>query len=99
MKQNLITIKCPNCGREYLPVEIYLPNQFFGNPKSIVRDDKNITFVDDLYNLDEEYMCDSCNTKFKVHAHLSFDTEVVYDIFDEDYTTELYSDRCSLNED
>ena len=31
-------IKCPVCGREYLPVEIFVPNAFFGEPDVVKRD-------------------------------------------------------------
>lgn len=71
-------IKCPVCGQQYHPTEIYLPNEFFGKPKEIVKDDSGqISYVlgKDM-NLEEEYICDNCNTKFKVTADISFETSV-----------------------
>jgi uncharacterized OB-fold protein len=32
MNEKFEKIVCPKCGREYLPVEIYYPNSFFGKP-------------------------------------------------------------------
>ena len=32
-------IVCPQCGMEYLPAEIYLPNYLLGKPTRIVRDE------------------------------------------------------------
>ena len=34
------TIRCPHCGCEYLPAEIYLPNDFLGYPTNIIKDEK-----------------------------------------------------------
>ena len=33
-------IKCPYCGAEYLPEEIYYPDSFFGKPRDIVKNSK-----------------------------------------------------------
>lgn len=33
-----LVIKCPSCGCEYLPGEIYLPNVLIGQPKDVERD-------------------------------------------------------------
>lgn len=30
--KKLELIICPKCGREYLPAEIYYPNEFLGKP-------------------------------------------------------------------
>ena len=100
MSKDLIVVKCPKCGREYLPTEIYLPNVFFGQPKNIVRDlDNKIILVDDNMNLVEEYICDDCNTKFKVTANVSFKTDIVKDDFENEYVSELYqNERYSLEE-
>ena len=32
MKEKLNIIICPNCGAEYLPAEIFLPDSFLGRP-------------------------------------------------------------------
>ena len=31
-------IKCPQCGAEYLPGEIYMPGSLIGQPDEVVRD-------------------------------------------------------------
>lgn len=31
-------IKCPSCGWQYLPGELYVSNAFLGQPKKISRD-------------------------------------------------------------
>ena len=33
-------IRCPNCGCEYLPGEIYLPNYFVGQPTDIIKNNE-----------------------------------------------------------
>ena len=35
MKKN--SIKCPHCGREYLPGEIFMPKSFLGQPKNVIK--------------------------------------------------------------
>ena len=92
-------IKCPHCGKEYLPVEIFYPNSFFGKPDEVYRDEEGkiecISGTD--MDLSETYVCDDCRTLFKVDANLDF---IVTDInnFDEDFTSDLYGDRVTLTE-
>ena len=31
--KDLVVVKCPVCGQEYLPSEIFLPNDFLENKK------------------------------------------------------------------
>ena len=38
MKQKPIIITCPNCGAEYLPAEVYIPDSFLGKPKTVDKD-------------------------------------------------------------
>lgn len=71
-------IKCPVCGQEYLPPEIFLPDNFFGSPGEVIRNESGqIDFItgSDM-NLAEEYICDNCDTKFKVETHISFEVKV-----------------------
>ena len=85
MKKNNY-IKCPVCGREYMAGEIFLPNYFVGQPTDIVRgyEDNILMYKGEDMDLEEEYTCDKCNTKFKVRAVVTFKTEKVEDFFDED---------------
>ena len=38
MKEKLNIIICPNCGAEYLPAEIFLPDSFLGRPGVVDKD-------------------------------------------------------------
>ena len=55
-------IKCPDCGAEYLPAEIFYPDEFFGKPNSIEKDvyGKLLFFNGNDMNLTETYRCDYC---------------------------------------
>ena len=79
-------IKCPNCGAEYLPAEIFLPMDFFGRPQNVIKGvNGNILGYDgDDMDLKEQYECDYCGKTFTVSASVAFKAEVVRDIFDED---------------
>jgi len=95
------TIKCPKCGCEYLPEEIFIPNAFFGKPKNIVKDDngKIFSFEGDSLTTSEEYICDKCGCTFTIDCKIVFDTKVnVKHDFSEDYSTPIYKDRIILDE-
>ena len=87
--EDTIKIVCPICGAEYLPSEIYIPDEFFGKPTEVIRDpaDRIEFFLGKGMNLDEEYICDSCGANMRISAKLSFvvDTEPVED--DDEYVT------------
>lgn len=72
-------IICPQCGAEYHPAEIFIPDYILGKPKDIIKDEnKRIISVNGLeQDLEETYICDKCNTKFKVLTKLDFTTKVV----------------------
>lgn len=100
MKRKLIVIKCPKCGTEYVPSEIFIPNSFFGSPDIIKRDvDGSIVDISgSSMDTDEVYCCDRCNTSFKVTTKISFETEVdVKTDFSSDYQSPLDS-RFKLKE-
>ena len=67
-------IKCPYCDYEYLPAEIYMPNEFLGKPKNIVKDyaGKIIGFEGNTMNDREIYKCDKCDKTFEVVATTNF---------------------------
>lgn len=95
------TIICPYCGREYLPAEIYFPNQFFGTPEDIDRDaaGKIEVYDGEPMNLVEEYTCDCCGKTFKTSATISFKSAVVESSdFEETYISPIQSSRISLFE-
>lgn len=67
-------IKCPECGAEYLPAEIFYPDEFFGKPNSIEKDvyGKLLFFNGKDMNLTETYRCDYCGRKMTINANVSF---------------------------
>ena len=86
------TIKCPRCGYEYLPSEIYIPNVFFGKPTFIQRDLEGHIY--DVIGIPpdrkEEYVCDNCGAAFKVRVHIEFISKIDKEKdFNEDYETDL----------
>lgn len=93
MKESkLETIRCPKCEMEYLPAEIYMPNEFLGKPKNINRtsDNKIDYFSNKSMNLREKYICDNCGCTFKVSAKITFKSEVdSKDDFSSDYISRL----------
>ena len=68
-------ITCPVCGAEYLPCEIYYPNQFLGRSIEIDKIKGKIdSFSGTNMNLEETFTCDHCGSNFKVTAKVSFKT-------------------------
>lgn len=85
-------VVCPNCGREYLPSEIFIPQSFFGKPTFIERDQhgKIITALGNQPDINEVYCCDNCETSFSVHTNISFETHIdIKTDFSHDYETRL----------
>lgn len=94
-------IKCPHCGAEYLPAEIFIPDSFLGEPTEIQKDDKGHieSFFGDDMDLKEQYRCDYCNKKFSVTASIKFNSSTNTKYFDEEYTTKLTKPSLFLDED
>lgn len=100
--RKLQVITCPNCGREYLPAEIFIPSQFIGQPKNIERDFSGaiVDFAGDSMNLSETYTCDGCNTLFRVFSRVSFvSSQDKLGNFDDDYVTTIHQDNLFLDEE
>lgn len=98
-----IYIKCPRCGREYTPAEIFIPDAFFGRPTTIERD-ANTGKITNFYgrdmDLSEQYICDKCDTPFKINTKLQFiTTENTKYNFNEDYKTSLKPQTLFLSEE
>lgn len=94
-------IICPSCGAEYLPCEIYYPDQFLGKSYSIDKINGKIeSFNGANMDLEESYICNHCNTKFKVNAKVSFKSQIIdkYDM-SKSYATPLFEDKITLSED
>ena len=95
-------IKCPFCGAEYLPAEIYIPESFIGKPECI--DKSHLTKKIESYfgksmDLVERYKCDNCDTMFKIVARVQFTTMVEKDLdFKKPYSTKLNIKKLNLDE-
>lgn len=94
-------IICPKCGAEYLPAEVFYPDEILGSPENIIKDKKGKIefFIGESIDLTEEFACYTCNCKFTVEGTVKFVTkESSRSKFDEDYKTTVYSNRSSLKE-
>lgn len=90
--KDIVVVRCPVCGTSYLPSEIFYPNEFFGKQKDITRNASGEIefYLGDDPNYDEEFVCESCLTKLKIHANLNFNVEINSDEdFDEEYSTPI----------
>lgn len=99
--KSFYTIKCPKCGWEHLPEEVYV--KILGDAKNIVRNEegKILFFEGNTMDLHEEYTCDNpkCNCTFTIDMRPTFVTKVnVQHDFSEDYSTTIYDDRITLEE-
>jgi DNA-directed RNA polymerase subunit M/transcription elongation factor TFIIS len=80
-------IKCPNCGAEYLPEEIFYPNSVFNKNIEVVRDEKGkIVYKNgNSFCLTEEFECENCGCNFSIESKVSFITKALKkDNFDEE---------------
>ena len=83
-------IRCPHCGAEYLPSEIFMPEDFLESPSDIFKTDEGTIKDANVEEacLVEDYICDFCNKKFTVRAQIDFNVDGLE--FDEDeYVTRL----------
>lgn len=81
-------IKCPYCGREYLPSEIYIPEYFFGKQFNIVRNDEQqiVGFNGKDMDLKETFTCENCENIFEIESQITFKTtKTVFENFDKDF--------------
>lgn len=96
------TIKCPYCGTEYLPGEIYIPEHFLGRPENVERDlSGNIVYDDGvMQDLTEDYTCLKCDRTFHVLATIDFtvSTTTIGDVKD-DYVSKLFDADLILPEE
>lgn len=89
-------IRCPYCGTEFLPSEIYLRDYYLGKANSVERDEKNKVINSQGINqdMDEEFKCDFCDKKFVVEGFVNYVIKGVE--FEEEYVTTIYKDRINL---
>lgn len=70
-------IKCPYCQAEYLPGEIFYPDNAIGQPDEVIRDPLGKilyeSYREDSEPLAEEtYFCDQCGRQFIVELETKF---------------------------
>lgn len=87
LELNFTAIKCPHCGAEYLPCEIFYPKHLLGVPENIIKDPLGkILYVEWRENyaadLTESFVCDQCNHSFVVSANISYKAEKEAEILD-----------------
>lgn len=96
-------ICCPNCGAEYLPREIYVPDAFFGKNVDIEKEHLTHKIIYDggkPLGLNESYICDYCNTPFIVKAYIRFSVqEDERHNFNKLYATSLKKNSLFLSEE
>ena len=88
-------IECPHCGYEYLPAEIFVPSAYFGRPEDIERDEngKITEYSGTSVDLFEKYICDKCDTEFRVVSKLQLTTELTFPgSFNDEYVTKISKD-------
>ena len=99
--KDFTVIKCPKCGCEYLPAEIFFPDTLLGKPRDVIRDDNGTIeyYGGDSLNLKEEFECEQCGIHFNVSAKIEFTCTYDEKIdFDEDFVTTVYKNRVILEE-
>lgn len=77
MKDDRLIIKCPHCGAEYMPSEIFYPEDLLPNSEIVTKDDKGriIAQAGSPMNLEEDFVCEYCNHAFTAKADFSFSSE------------------------
>lgn len=91
---NIAKVKCPHCGWEYLPCEIFMPNDFAGKSKNIIRDALGkilyVEFEDGFEpEQKEKYICDNCGKEFTAQCSMAATTDVIDEA--EDFSNEFVS--------
>ena len=92
IKDKIKLIKCPKCGYEYHPAEIFFPDDILGKPNQIIRNENNeIEFITgDNPELTNQFVCYNCETMLEIEAKVSYKCNVnsMYD-FTEDYSSPI----------
>ena len=73
-------IRCPHCGAEFLPGEVYMPGALIGQPDDIVRDSLGKLLYEDYFTEDREpnpvehFTCEYCDKPFVIEAVITYKT-------------------------
>ena len=90
--------KCPYCGAEYLPAELFEPRPFFGSPEVEKDGEGRIEYVGgEPMDAATDYVCDYCGKRFR--AEMRFEVETAPDDFEVEHSSEVYGGRMGLPED
>ena len=92
MIKDLPLIRCPICGTQYLPREIFMPEAVFGKQYDITKTESGEIkfYLGSDPDLEEEFVCDNCLTKLKITLKLLFTAEtMIENNFEDDYVTEI----------
>lgn len=71
-------IRCPFCGAEYLPGELYMPGAIIGKPTEVIRDSLGKIIYEDYGSIEQEpdmiehYICDYCDKPFVIEAAITY---------------------------
>lgn len=88
-------IRCPHCGSEYLPGEIYMPGSLIGQPDEVIRDSLGKIIYEDYFSDDtapdmiEHFTCEECNKPFVVEATVTYKVKV--EAPEKDFTSQYVS--------
>lgn len=88
-------IKCPHCGAEYLPGEVYMPGSLIGQPDEVVKDSFGKILYEDYYsenrepNMLEHFTCEYCDKPFVIEATITYRTKE--EAPERDFTTKYVS--------
>ena len=73
-------IRCPHCGAEYLPGEIYIPGSLIGQPDEVIKDSFGKIIYEDYYtdtrepDMIEHFICDYCEKPFVIETTVTYKT-------------------------
>lgn len=79
---NQMIIRCPHCGYEYLPSEIFMSEYLLGKPEHILRDPiGHILHFDYRKGFEpvttESFICEHCDKQFEVEVTMNFKSSAV----------------------
>ena len=70
-------IRCPHCGAEYLPGELYMPGSLIGQPEEVVKDSFGRILYEDYAetkepDMIEHFVCEYCEKPFVIEATVTY---------------------------
>lgn len=91
MNKELPVLQCPICGRQYMPAEIFMPDEFFGHQKEVIRKPSGEIdfYIGTDPELQERYICDGCGTELMISAQLSYDVVPTNELFEEEFVAKV----------